>query len=268
MEKLQWFKFSPTDWGLGKIQRCPEITQARYIRLCCLYWNKEGGLSYEDAEIDIEAEHLNILVAKKIVERVGDGIIIKFLDEQLSEITIDCKGKSKAAKLRWEKYRAKKLDNNTSTDAVQESNGALQKSNGAMQNDAEKRREEESREDKSIKTNVENPKTDFDFNISKCLEFINKAFGKQYRSINAVTQKKYKDLLKQYGWRDVSSAILAVKDDKFHIESKYKYATPEFFTRPKTMDMYAFSSISEPEYQGEDKKLVNHVNAYVKATQA
>jgi len=120
----------------------------------------------------------------------------------------------------------------------------------------------------SIITNVENPKTDFDFNISKCLEFINKAFGKQYRSINAITQKKYKELLKQYGWRDVSSAILAVKDDKFHIESKYKYATPEFFTRPKTMDMYAFSSSSEPKYQGEDKKLVNHVNAYVKSTQS
>ena len=65
MDKLQWFKFTPSDWMMGKIQRCPEITQARFMRLCCLYWNKECLLSIEDAEIEIDKEHLDILIAKK-----------------------------------------------------------------------------------------------------------------------------------------------------------------------------------------------------------
>jgi len=141
MEKLQWFKFSPTDWSMGKIQRCPEITQARYIRLCCLYWNKEANLSYEDAEIDIDKEHLDILVSKKIVECIDDNVVIKFLDEQLVDITANSKSKSKAAKARWDKYKSKEVQSTTNADA-------MHVHTDAMQNDAEKRREEETREEK------------------------------------------------------------------------------------------------------------------------
>ena len=56
MSKLTWFKFTPSDYMMGKIQRCPEVTQARFIRLCCLYWNKQCELTYEDAEIEIDKE--------------------------------------------------------------------------------------------------------------------------------------------------------------------------------------------------------------------
>ena len=68
MDKLQWFKFSPTDWIMGKIQRCPDDTQARYMRLVCLYWNKECSLTIEDAEIEIDKHHLDVLISKKIVK--------------------------------------------------------------------------------------------------------------------------------------------------------------------------------------------------------
>ena len=57
----------PTDWMMGRIQRCPEVTQARFMRLCCLYWNKECKMLIEDAEIEIDKEHLDILIAKKII---------------------------------------------------------------------------------------------------------------------------------------------------------------------------------------------------------
>jgi hypothetical protein len=136
MDKLQWFKFSYADWRMGKIQRCPEITQARFINLCCLYWSKEADLSIEDAEIEIDKEHLDILISKKIVLIENEHILIKFLDEQLDDITENSKGKSKAAKARWDKYRENK------------NAGAMQVHKDAMQNNAEKRREEEIREDK------------------------------------------------------------------------------------------------------------------------
>ena len=112
---------------------------------------------------------------------------------------------------------------------------------------------------------VENPKSDFDYNLQRCLESINAAFGKKYRSINDANKKKYKALLKQYEWRDVVNAIKGVKSDKFHIDNSYKYATPEFFSRPTTIDKYGFTSEAKTEYQGEDAKLVNYVANYYKS---
>ena len=112
---------------------------------------------------------------------------------------------------------------------------------------------------------VENPKSDFDYNLQRCLESINAAFGKKYRSINDANKKKYKALLKQYEWRDVVNAIKGVKYDKFHIDNSYKYATPEFFSRPTTIDKYGFTSEAKTEYQGEDAKLVNYVTNYYKS---
>lgn len=105
MDKLQWFKFTPTDWIMGKIQRCPEITQARFMRLICLYWNKECILSYEDAEIEIDKEHLDILISKKIIKHDNDFICIDFLNEQFKEIECSKEDKSTSAKIgnlkRW-----------------------------------------------------------------------------------------------------------------------------------------------------------------------
>jgi len=112
--------------------------------------------------------------------------------------------------------------------------------------------------------NIENPKSDFDFNLDQCLKFINKAFGKKYKIINETNKKKYKVLLKQYTWQDVANAIRGVKADKYHTETNYRYATPEFFSRPTTIDKYGFSSELKPEYQGEDAKLIANVMKQVK----
>ena len=94
MEKLQWFKFAPSDYMMGKIQRCPEITQARFIRLCCLYWNKSCELLVEDAEIEIDKEHLDILVSKRIISVNNEYVNISFLDEQIAEIKDESKDRS------------------------------------------------------------------------------------------------------------------------------------------------------------------------------
>ena len=143
MDKLQWFKFSYADWRMGKIQKCSEITQARFLNLCCLYWSKEANLSYQDAEIEIDKEHLDALLSKKIIERDEEHIFIKFLDEQLEAITETSKGKSKAAKIRWDKYKKDK------SSEVQTDADAMHVHTDAMQNDAEKRRGEKRRGEKT-----------------------------------------------------------------------------------------------------------------------
>jgi hypothetical protein len=119
MDKLQWFKFTPTDWIMGKIQRCPEITQARFMRLICLYWNKECTLSYDDAEIEIDKEHLDILVGKKIIKVSEEFIIIEFLQEQFLEISISKKDQSKGGQLgnlkRWHPDLYRKVSDKSMT---------------------------------------------------------------------------------------------------------------------------------------------------------
>ena len=135
MDKLQWFKFMPTDWVMGKIQRCPEITQARFIRLICLYWNKECILNYSDAEIEIDKEHLDILIAKKIVKIENDFLIIDFLNEQLYGIAETSKKRREAVLQRWAKVK----QNDTSV---------LQLNTSVLKNDTEESRVDKSRVEK------------------------------------------------------------------------------------------------------------------------
>ncbi len=172
MDKLQWFKFTPTDWIMGKIQRCPEITQARFLRLCCLYWNKECELSKEDAIIEIDEEHFKVLESKKIISCIDDVINISFLDEQFLDIQEVKEGKSKSGIIgnlkRWHKdiysrFKDKKI---SLEDAIKESQTVAKESHtdstpmpdqshtdgkpmgDQSHNIAEKRREEKTRLEK------------------------------------------------------------------------------------------------------------------------
>jgi len=107
MDKLTWFKFTPANWMMGKILKCPDNTQARFMRLCCLYWNKECVLSEEDAEIEIDKEHLDILKAKKVIS-INDGfLMIDFLNEQLEGISETSEKRKKAVNKRWENQKKK-----------------------------------------------------------------------------------------------------------------------------------------------------------------
>lgn len=96
MDKLQWFKFSPSDWMMGRIQRCDLDTQALFLRLCCIYWNKQCKLSKDDAIFEIDQKHFDILVSKKIIFCNDTNISISFLDEQFMEINEEKQDKSKS----------------------------------------------------------------------------------------------------------------------------------------------------------------------------
>lgn len=148
MEKLQWFKFSHTDWIMGKIQRCPEITQARFIRLCCLYWNKETNVSIKDAEIEIDKEHLEILINKSIIKVDDEHIFIDFLDDQYKSILETSKKAKKAVEKRWSKVK------NSNTSVIQNNTNVLQNDTNVllMNNDSntDKIRKDKIREDKTI----------------------------------------------------------------------------------------------------------------------
>lgn len=101
MDKLQWFKFSPTDWFMGKINSCNETTQAQFLKLCCIYWNKECVLSVEDGGSNLDQKVFNELIKKKIIKIANDYISIQFLDEQYAEILTTSEKRRDAALKRW-----------------------------------------------------------------------------------------------------------------------------------------------------------------------
>ena len=138
MDKLIWFKFIISDWMMGKIMKCPEVTQARFIRLCCLYWNKDCQLTIEDAEIEIDKEHLDILSSKKIVIKNEDTVSIKFLNEQKITCEQTSKSRREAVLQRWNKV-------------IQPDTNVLNLDTNVIQNDTDKKRVDKIRIDKSIK---------------------------------------------------------------------------------------------------------------------
>jgi len=184
MDNLQWFKFSFSHWRMGKIQRCPEVTQARFINLCCLYWSKECVLSYEDAEIEIDEEHLNILIKKKVITNTDNHINISFLDEQFKEIESVKDERSKSGVIgnlkRWHPKVFKRYSNKEiSLDEALNIITTLSLPDGSTianpsQNIADKRREEKIRKDKNRVNNIEARKADFKKSLFPYLERLGK----------------------------------------------------------------------------------------------
>lgn len=118
MENYTWFKFSPAQWFMGKIQRCSPEAQADYIRLLCLYWNKAGEMTFEEAQD--ECFHLEELIKYKAV-KVDEGMIsISFLDNQLEDIQEMSEKRSRAGKASAAKRNKRSTKSNTSSTSVQQ----------------------------------------------------------------------------------------------------------------------------------------------------
>ena len=216
MDKLQWFKFAPTDWIMGKIQRCPEITQARFMRLICLYWNKECLLSYEDAEIEIDKEHLDILIGKKIVKVEDSFLIIDFLNEQLNGITETSEKRRQSVLLRWAK-------------AKQTDTSVLQTDTSVLQSDTDK-----SRVEKDKKENIE------PINWLVLLDFFNEVTGKKCRVVPEKAKRQFKARLKEnFTKDDIANAIQNCYNDKYHKETNHEYLTLEFISRADKLERFS-----------------------------
>ena len=72
------------------------------------------------------------------------------------------------------------------------------------------------------------------------LSVFNSIFGKGAKVINANTKQKFNARIKD-GWKktDIRQAMEVVKNDTFHKDSNFKHVTIEYFSRDKTLQMYA-----------------------------
>lgn len=150
MDNLQWFKFSPADWMMGRIQRQPAQVQVDFLRVCCQYWKNEGNYSIEDAKLEA-MDSYETLVKYRIIKEEGNDIVIDFLDEQLESIEDRRKQASEAGKRSAEARKRRAKSNDRSTTVQRPINEGSTESNRVEERREEKRRVDKNREDDGIK---------------------------------------------------------------------------------------------------------------------
>ena len=78
------------------------------------------------------------------------------------------------------------------------------------------------------------------------LDWFNQCFQKKSRVFPKSIQTKYKKLLRDgFTIDDVKNAMKNAKNDQFHIESKFKHCSLEFFSRAEKIDKFA--NVSEQQ---------------------
>jgi ribosomal protein L12E/L44/L45/RPP1/RPP2 len=89
-KELPFFKFTATEWLTGDISYEPFEIQGLYIAICATYWAKNGSVTLAKLKQRLssaQAEHWECLIAGKYIEIVNGRIVIKFLDEQIDELS-------------------------------------------------------------------------------------------------------------------------------------------------------------------------------------
>jgi hypothetical protein len=101
---------------------------------------------------------------------------------------------------------------------------------------------------KELEIKIETKKDFFDFEL--ILKTYNQIFNRNFKRYSANTTKKYNNL-KKLGFTtdDIFKAMINVKNTKLFAENNYQYATLEYFSREKTMEMFAGIEVPSLEQQ-------------------
>lgn len=98
----------------------------------------------------------------------------------------------------------------------------------------------------NVNVNVNDNNTIESIDYDVFLNTINNIFDRSFKMINVSVRKKYEMLLKQgYTKHQIHNAMLNCKNNDYHKETNYRYCTPEFFSRPITIDKYGDTSLND-----------------------
>lgn len=105
------------------------------------------------------------------------------------------------------------------------------------------RKKETEDETEEKETEDDTPTKVDEINFDVLLTYINETFGRSFKVINDKVKIAYKKTLKQgYTKYQIMQAIQNAKNAPFHIENNYQYCTVEYFSRPKTIDLFSQTS--------------------------
>lgn len=82
-KELPYFKFTPTEWLVGKISFQPLEVQGAFIQCCCMFWKNSGVIKVDDIDYRIGKDNLSRLIEYDFI-KIEEGFLrIEFLEEQL-----------------------------------------------------------------------------------------------------------------------------------------------------------------------------------------
>tara|TARA_R110002051_G_scaffold250593_1_gene309956 strand:+ start:364 stop:1020 length:657 start_codon:yes stop_codon:yes gene_type:complete len=91
----------------------------------------------------------------------------------------------------------------------------------------------------------EKEKVEYTIDFDLLLKFINKTLNKNFKTVNNKAKQSYKARLKDgYTKEDITNAVKNSIKDSYHKETNFKYLTPEYFSRPKTLDLFSQKNTS------------------------
>ena len=91
----------------------------------------------------------------------------------------------------------------------------------------------------------EKGKVEYTIDFDLLLKFINKTLNKNFKTINKKVKASYKARLKDgYTKEDITNSVKNSIKDSYHKETNFKYLTPEYFSRPKTLDLFSQKNTS------------------------
>jgi hypothetical protein len=88
MKELPFFKFTPTEWLVGKISFQSLEVQGAFIQCCCMYWKHGGKINKTQLESSIGKKNFSHLIMNDFLKIDKGHIAIKFLDAQIFENSI------------------------------------------------------------------------------------------------------------------------------------------------------------------------------------
>lgn len=98
-KNFPYFKFLVTEWMTGDIVFESFEIQGYFINICALYWHRNGVLTEEDLDKRYKRDDLFKIIKDKFLT-INDGFLcIKFLDEQMKEISEISEKNSKNGRL-------------------------------------------------------------------------------------------------------------------------------------------------------------------------
>jgi len=239
---LPYFKFFCSEWNDGDITLEDMKVQGVFINVCSYYWSNECELTITKLRKRFKSfkNEIDTLFSESLIREDDDFVYVNFLDEQKDEREERSKQSSIAGKASAERRRLAKLDKESNINPTPVEIPFNEKP-------TIKRREEEKREEETNQSKI-----DFD----ALLKLINTQTKREFKVINKSIQAKYIARLKDgYTKDDIKNTIINSVKEEYHKETNFKYLTPEYYSRAKTIDQYS---------QGEQVKEVKATFSYFK----
>lgn len=220
--ELPYFKFFTSEWLNGDITLEDYELQGLFINVCAYYWHKECNVTYDQLCKKFRTSRLEELRPMFVDIDMNNQISIKFLDEQYKEFVVRKEKLSQAGK-KGASIKAQKKEETTLKPPL---------------NHPSTIREEKIIENKENNISESSTKVDT-INFNALLSHYNQLFSKKCTVVSDIVKRSFNARIKEgYTKDDIRNAMVNVLNDQFHKENNYKYATLQYFSRSKTLEMF------------------------------